>query len=319
MWKDEFIELLFPEKASEINLSRAHSIKISNIPPYLYKYRCATDYAFENLSTNTMWCSSPKKLNDPIDSSSTFNPDYMLPAALEFSKSSFSEQYDLNNEFTDDEISLLAKSGNFVDALIDLAIQKKLEGWKSIAVRPFRKILKKVVGKIYSELINHFAEKFRSSLKIISLSETYLNDLMWSHYCDGHRGFCIEYDFSAIPRNDIFLRGIFPVIYRTKLPDITRYLTKLKDFNIYFPIYSSIIKNSRWAYEKEWRIIFPFGLLPQEQNIIMPPISRVIIGYKAEKETIQRIEEISKIMGFKIEKLGINAANGKLEIQTNGA
>ena len=39
---------------------------------------------------------------------------------------------------------------------------------------------------------------------------------MWSHYADGHKGFCIEYDFKDLKN----INNLLPVAYSTDRPSI---------------------------------------------------------------------------------------------------
>ncbi|MMZ71396.1 hypothetical protein D1872_347690 [compost metagenome] len=48
--------------------------------------------------------------------------------------------------------------------------------------------------------------------------------LMWSHYADGHTGFCLEYNFKKPDREEILTRALNPVMYREELLDISEYL-----------------------------------------------------------------------------------------------
>lgn len=37
---------------------------------------------------------------------------------------------------------------------------------------------------------------------IYSLSKTFLDELLWAHYSNSHKGFCIEYDLDILLQND---------------------------------------------------------------------------------------------------------------------
>lgn len=122
------------------------------------------------------------------------------------------------------------------------------------------------------------AEKVRAIIKEISkavtiscFSEEWDNLLMYAHYADSFKGFCVEYDFSYILQQypECYF---FPVLYQTKpsslaqmeklSQDICKHmlavkngaisLTKADDIISYF-----IHKADIWKYEKEWRFIIP--------------------------------------------------------------
>lgn len=63
----------------------------------------------------------------------------------------------------------------------------------------------------------------RTKLGIFSLSKTVINELLWAYYANGHKGFCIEYDFEqlqkSLPKEE--LHGIFNVQYKNDTPEFS--------------------------------------------------------------------------------------------------
>jgi hypothetical protein len=93
------------------------------------------------------------------------------------------------------------------------------------------------------------------------------NTMMWSHYADEHRGYCVKYLLNlneSIFRN-ILLCGLFPINYTSRTEIITpKQLLDLKEMNgelnindnLKKKIIKSLLTKSRfWNYEKEWRLI----------------------------------------------------------------
>ena len=71
----------------------------------------------------------------------------------------------------------------------------------------------------------------RTKLGIFSLSKTVVNELLWAYYTNGHKGFCIEYDFEQLQRSltKEHLHGILDIQYKNETPEfslnsITNYL-----------------------------------------------------------------------------------------------
>ena len=62
------------------------------------------------------------------------------------------------------------------------------------------------------------------SIHVACFSETKESILMWSHYADNHKGFCVEYDFKELGISNPFARFIFPVIYTDTIFDMKDYL-----------------------------------------------------------------------------------------------
>lgn len=86
----------------------------------------------------------------------------------------------------------------------------------------------------------------------ISFSLHPVSKLMWSHYSDDHRGFCIEYR-----RQDSFLLAseeCRPVLYRSSLPEV-----ELGDPRKTSPLADLLFwtKSEVWEYEHEWRLRYP--------------------------------------------------------------
>ncbi|NTU53972.1 MAG: DUF2971 domain-containing protein [Chlorobiaceae bacterium] len=125
-------------------------------------------------------------------------------------------------------------------------------------------------------------------MSVICFSEVNDKILMWSHYTQGHAGFCIELERKE--NNDLGKWDLCaPVIYNPENKPLSftpEEITKPESFT---KIATS--KSSHWAYEKEWRLIghheYADTLIP-----LPAPISCIIFGCKMginEKKTIARI------------------------------
>lgn len=144
------------------------------------------------------------------------------------------------------------------------------------------------------------ARKDSIKLGIFCLTETNDNILMWSHYADGHRGFCIEFERSET--NELGGATCVPVIYpedntvpKFKLKE----LTERKAFSRL-----ATTKAKLWVYEREWRMISRDpggGLYP-----IPGRISSIIFGFRM---TPQSKTTIRNILGKDIIYLQAHQAN----------
>jgi Protein of unknown function (DUF2971) len=126
--------------------------------------------------------------------------------------------------------------------------------------------------------------------QLITLScftDSYNNNVMWSHYANNHQGICVEY------KSELFnylksLKGFFAQNYvkYAKAPpeiDASRYRD---EENIWKMIFT---KQSEWSYEKEVRIV---RLSNKDIEFIEFPqslIKNVIVGSKAPEELINRV------------------------------
>ncbi|MBS1257632.1 MAG: hypothetical protein MAG551_00676 [Candidatus Scalindua arabica] len=91
-------------------------------------------------------------------------------------------------------------------------------------------------------------EKALTEIGVLCLAGSNDNMLMWSHYADKHKGFCLGFRMTG---NDAF--KVRPVSYEGKYVEI-----KIEDFADKYKEYIEDIifsKVSDWAYEKEYRIV----------------------------------------------------------------
>ncbi|MCD8349893.1 MAG: DUF2971 domain-containing protein, partial [Planctomycetaceae bacterium] len=167
--------------------------------------------------------------------------------------------------------------------------------------------------------------------KIIPLDEQHLvatcftqskdNLLMWGHYADSHKGYCIEYDLNKF--TDDHLGWFFPITYVDSFIDFSVYFNRMielvidppndetaiqteiiKKLNPYYTILMGLIKSLCWSYENEWRfiqILFDDALPPE----ISLPVKSVYLGLKIDpldSELIKSIAIEKDIPVFKMER-----------------
>ena len=115
--------------------------------------------------------------------------------------------------------------------------------------------------------------------------------LMWSHYADGHTGFCLEFDKECLKSWNFCA----PVRYRKSYP------TFKESVNYPHELYRLFLlrKSDCWEYEKEWRVIVNCGN-PKNRYLRFPDhlLTGVILGCqmpKKNKDMICRWVESRKI------------------------
>lgn len=72
--------------------------------------------------------------------------------------------------------------------------------------------------------------------------------LMWSHYANEHKGFCIEYDFNELLA---LYGGIYPIVYEVEMTHIEQ----IKEGVVREDKSRLFTKYIDWAYEREWRSV----------------------------------------------------------------
>ena len=102
-------------------------------------------------------------------------------------------------------------------------------------------------GRYWKENKVDFNESVNTTVGIFSLSAIKDNLLMWSHYADSHRGFCIGLDSEILYK---LTGSIGPVIYNNEFPERRLNDDENNDFLKLF-----ITKSPDWAYENEYRVL----------------------------------------------------------------
>lgn len=124
---------------------------------------------------------------------------------------------------------------------------------------------KKTQRELLQDVLYYNEVKF-SALGVLSLSELPDNQLMWAHYADSHKGFCLG--FENHQTNVIGQYGL-PVDYVEKMPkpNIASFAMDAAGEVVQLIAYT---KSKDWAYEKEWRV------LKQEGNHLYPFPGRLV-------------------------------------------
>ena len=133
-------------------------------------------------------------------------------------------------------------------------------------------------------------EKMNSLFLIGCLATDPKNRLMWSHYADSHRGFCIEYDFNSL-KDEVLP---FPIIYSENRPlvpwkaaiDHTQESMEAATADLTLGL---LTKDKSWEYENEWRVLLPAANPPD----LKVPITAIYLGAHITSENKAIILEIA--------------------------
>lgn len=142
------------------------------------------------------------------------------------------------------------------------------------------------------------------------------NRLMWSHYADNHKGFCVEYDYSsydykadeAIP---------FPVIYSTQRvkvpwkPALENTSENLNDATGKLAL-ALLTKDSAWQYENEWRVLIKAG---EPQDIKCAPITCIYLGVMCSEKNKKKIMRIAKKINVPVKQMVMDRGEYELHVQ----
>lgn len=104
----------------------------------------------------------------------------------------------------------------------------------------------------------------RTKLGIFSLSKTVFNELLWAYYANGHKGFCIEYDFEQLQKSfpDGLLQSTFEVQYNNDTPEFSiNSIINYLENDAQFVKCIIATKSMAWEREEEIRItLYSSGL-----------------------------------------------------------
>lgn len=95
----------------------------------------------------------------------------------------------------------------------------------------------------YFEVLNDIAE-----MGIACFSETGMEPLMWSHYTNSYRGFCIKFNVDSLINAQSDNVTLKRVIYS----DAPELISQNHPFS---SSYQYILKLDNWKYEREWRLL----------------------------------------------------------------
>lgn len=140
--------------------------------------------------------------------------------------------------------------------------------------------IKEIADETIEQELDTKFDEIRKKLLVACFTEENDSPLMWAHYSNSHKGFCIEYDLSRLPEG--YRHGIFPVIYSNERYDCTKIFVESKK-NLLLNL--MLYKSSHWCYEHEWRMFVPEGLDKAGENYadFSSAISAVYLGIKSSR------------------------------------
>lgn len=190
-------------------------------PSIVYKYRNWDDANHKRmLANNELYLASPQYFNDPFDKG--IPEDYTL---LKTDEEKYNHVFELTTKLKD---SLKARGLTF-----DEAMKIGLDRISDI---------KKFQNNAIKESIRYHSEFWG----VLSLSAIWDNILMWSHYGNNHKGFCIGFD-----EEKLRLSGLFGAGGNVKYTDV---YPSIHPRDVSFGFESTHVKAIDWEYEKEYRL-----------------------------------------------------------------
>lgn len=227
------------------------------IPEVVYKYRSWTDNNHQKiLRDNSIWVPDTLDFNDPFDCD--------IPIAY--------EQLASDDNVARKFIRRLIKGKPEFQGRIDEEVDKRLKDNRHKD----------------PEFISHYKEllkiRNKKAIGIFSVTPVIDNILMWSHYADSHKGFCIGFD--SIKLFEQLAGGGGEVLYSKDYPIISPVEPREQQY-----LKQVLTKSVHWAYEIEYRLV---TLLKNNLTVPLEPktIVEVIFGSRISPEHKDKIKAI---------------------------
>lgn len=177
------------------------------------------------ITANRIRLSNPRYFNDPFDCRMTFAKGATSLSDIRVMIDSTIGRYGTPEKKAEAEIAFIIASQN-PEAAIEL-LRKRVNA-----------------GQNDSRL-----DEYRLLCLFQSPDDSVLNDiLLWSHYADGHRGICLQFDKAILLAHYICK----PITYETHLPSFNEYAAADGE-----PFAELVLfrKAKPWMYENEWRLL----------------------------------------------------------------
>lgn len=164
--------------------------------------------------------------------------------------------------------------------------------------------------------INNFLS-IKDSLGIFSLSKVFDDELLWAHYADSHRGFCIEFDLEKL--TSLYYKNEYErlnVIYTDSPPQLDL-LTLMETLYVDTEDSSKQIqqlmlgyKSKRWEYENEIRII---SNTTKNQDYDFRAVTAIYFGLRMDESNIIKVMQTLQGRGIKYFQMKLKSKSFKLE------
>ncbi len=248
---------------------------MKDLPEIIYKYRNWTsEFHKKALTHNQLFLSAPSGFNDPFDCRISKN-HHLLDTPKKI------EAY-INNGMNEHFAYLVANKR-------DIELEKN----------QLRERLKDLdqYQKEFEEINDTNTDKY---LGVLSLSGRWNSILMWSHYGDFHKGYCIGFDEEKMRNTGFFGKG-GNVSYSDEVPKIDPFNDDVRQTSFYQTHY----KAKDWEYEEEYRLTKLYFDKPDEEpnRLITIPdecLREVIIGMKASDIQKEEIIDVCKTKNIQV-------------------
>lgn len=251
----------------------------TKIPEKVYKYRDWSNGFHRNiLLHNELYLASPREFNDPFD--------FRIPMNF----------IDQTPEERNIYINDLAISHFYKSEEKGLNFKKQIEILEGRITND--KSFQTNMEDYYFDLLNkHYG--------ILSMSTKWNEILLWSHYANQHKGFCVGFWEDKLRESTPFVSRTGLVDYPPEFPIIKPIVEKTEEQRRQRISRQTTTKSKDWEYEGEYRFVKCF--YPEEpktyqrlMNFQDNCISEIIMGISIPTEARDEIIQICKIKNIPV-------------------
>lgn len=301
---------------------------IINAPIKLFKYFPYTCYSLKALKNNTVYMQNSENYNDPYDSMLSVDYTIFFTERLKYYLKLLKIKFNSNDDFyklnynlalyiydkIDNDMKGFIRNKNPLNFSYDgiseeckLRIELFQTNTTTYIYNQFPNFIDE--NKLYFNAINHALQEevkevflqIRRTIRCACFTTTNDNLLMWSHYADSHKGFCIEYEITNYNLENCSLyNNLYPVIYTNNIKYVTYEVLKeysgFRDDSTLWGMYRKGLlgKSIDWKYENEWRLTLPYSKTDEIFDETFFSINKIYLGSKMPEESKKEIIKLCK-------------------------
>ncbi len=261
---------------------------IENDPPDKLLYYSKIDkYCIDVILKNTFGITDPTRgFNDPLDCFFEFNYSRL-------------QKEDIINilraQFIVEKYNI--KKVKEVDALSEEE-RNKIDNYRNELTRYTEEVLKQRLSEYQTkEIRNHLSKLLRIRSFSAQTADKTLNNIMFSHYGDSHKGLCYIFDSKKLIPNEL-LDSFIKVKYLPGPASIEdKSLEEYSDEEMKQIGHKMVrIKHEDWKYEKEWRLKIDLANPSENINELwkfeQDALEGIDLGLKTTTEDEERIKKL---------------------------
>lgn len=263
---------------------------IATTPKKIYRYQSFNALSLDSLCHDQLYFSDPSNFNDPLDCKPSVECDSDKQTLQKILVTLIERRVEEEvlcslraAKVSGDNAENHAKKQGQQEAnneIRNIAYHATNPDYEISVIEAERRLL---TYEIQSELLK------QNNRGVCCFSEEHDNPLLWSHYGDQHKGFCVGYSLNRNPKpiiNKVMYGGA-----RTVKTSLIAHAVLNQDRKAQETLNGNVLlrKAKPWDYEKEWRIFESVGL--QDSPL---KLEEVIFGLRCNYSVIHSVIEALK-------------------------